>query len=93
MSKHTPVPWEVEDDVIVDPITKKVIVNCCETDYSSVINEANARFIVRACNSYEELLAALKQIANRPFALNDAESSIIRRIAKNAIAKVEGENP
>jgi len=68
--KHTPTPWEVNDDdsgIIgtwgPDEDDWGLI---CATDYaisSSVPEEqrpANAAFIVKACNAHDELVEALK---------------------------------
>ncbi len=56
---------------------------------SMVDNEVNAAFIVRACNSHDDLLAALKQMHNL---INDAEWTQHQReaclfAAQAAIAK------
>lgn len=51
--------------------------------------ENKAIAILRDYDNAMGLLAALEEIAARPYALNDAESSIIRRIAGEAIAKAK----
>lgn len=74
---HSPLPWCVEEDVRSEQIqygaepeevcsgwnvespTGEVI--GCEGILAD--GEANARFIVRACNAYDEMLAALKSVA------------------------------
>ena len=55
MTKHTPVPWELKEDTFHFVIVGKddtVII-----EY--IINEANTRFIVNACNCHADLLFAL----------------------------------
>lgn len=51
---------------------------------------ANAEFVVRACNSYEALVEALKMIAGCGGILTGAEASCFVEIAKRAIAQAEG---
>jgi hypothetical protein len=66
MSKHTPTPYKIGyggqegDDyaVIVAPGRVRPICNLEPLDYTP----ANARFIVRACNSHEALLEASKGV-------------------------------
>jgi len=57
MTEHSPISWKVKEDtfnfVIVDKDGTIVV------EY--IINEANARFIVAACNNYERLLEALAE--------------------------------
>jgi hypothetical protein len=61
--EHTPLPWVVSDDEIETEGGQYV----CHFGYGS---EADAEFIVRACNAHYELLAAAK------LALSTAESWI-----------------
>ena len=61
--KHTPLPWRVETKAITHPDIGDVAVvyminNADESVYEQ---EANAKFIVRACNSHYELLEACKE--------------------------------
>lgn len=68
MSDHTPTPWEVtgykdEKCVFISPANCLVheIARCCRWDDTSEAAEernANAAFIVRACNAHDDLLAA-----------------------------------
>ncbi len=62
-TQHTPTPWRV---TIADPVTQPDVLPCIDaTDNRGeiacgVFNEADARFIVRACNSHDALVAALR---------------------------------
>jgi hypothetical protein len=54
---HTPGPWSTSGRTIVDKTGRSI----CNNGNSSTGDEpANAAFIVRACNSHYELLAALE---------------------------------
>ena len=96
--KHTPGPWKREGYlIIVDRKTRRrcaAIASICTT--ATMIEkdwEANAEFIVRACNSHDDLLEACKALSeyvsgqwleeweNRPNCL---------RIAEQAISQAEG---
>ena len=64
MSEHTPTPWKY--DILDDD---NFGISAGWTDIATVYNrddsptdKANAEFIVRACNSHGDLLAALKAI-------------------------------
>ena len=91
MSKHTPTPWTVaKHERGLVRAQGRTIVVVRETGNQDI--DANAEFIVRACNAHEDLLAALKEIerslANHPtFAWHN-----IVEIARAAIAKAEGES-
>lgn len=50
---------------------------------------ANAEFIVRACNSHDDLLAALEEIANDPMTLAEYTIKNMKKIARAAIARAE----
>lgn len=67
--QHTPGPWRAEwlDDLdgwIMDGAGNYLATIVTEDDDGFLVpaaeQEANARFIVQACNSFEELLAAAK---------------------------------
>lgn len=59
--------------------------------------EANAEFIVRACNAHDELLAALEDIIETPVGHTTADCAkdlaACIRIARAAIAKAKGHTP
>jgi len=93
---HTPVPWraqhlESEDSSIIwDEKTRALIATCHGPG-----RKENAEFVRRACNSHEELAAALKALLSAavmapqsvrispPFARGE-------KMADEAIAKAEG---
>ena len=61
-TKHTKLPWNTSDSIIY--ADGKEIANCeavmgIETEREG---EANAKFIILACNAYEDLVNALKFI-------------------------------
>lgn len=98
---HTPGPWTWQHDgEVIDIVSEQQTVamlddNGCET-------EANAEFIVRACNCHEELLEACKELANNVSGWDESElrqtggntntncllASFTKALA--AIAKAEG---
>jgi hypothetical protein len=55
--------------------------------------EANARFIVKACNAHDDLVDALKEVIRLYGAeIEDSEFAVAAwRVASAAIAKLEGE--
>lgn len=95
---------EIEDDIEGLPITAVIltpnkaeiikqrqmryegfdIAHCYGEDH-----EANAAFIVRACNSHDDLVAALEQMTAHYEHLDDGDGSIQQ--ARAAIAKAKGE--
>lgn len=97
---HTPTPW---DDASNYPEFASVrifagshyIATVGNSDDTKAQTEANAEFIVRACSSHEELVAALQYVVNcfdrescDPMLTLDPVQAIAR--AKYAIAKAEG---
>jgi glucose dehydrogenase len=69
---HTPLPWKASDSgtgiwSANEPLGKNKIIAICSCDAvsrSKDENTANADFILRACNSHYELLAALEACRN-----------------------------
>lgn len=108
-TKHTPLPWNVPE--VTDRRHRCVVimsesgakqdngpaqVACCYVNHVDFEGaKANAEFITRACNSHEELLAALRnlEIAGGCFCgtgiPNDMHAMFCRK-ARTAIAKAEG---
>ena len=86
--QHTPTPWRISDtpDAIVS-INGSVIINRMS------ISEANAAFIVKACNNHDLIVELLnyviKEIENTPDELSDALLGLIKIKAKTALAQVE----
>jgi hypothetical protein len=68
-TKHTPTPWFTQRDswstvyieARIRPGTLQEIAACGPTENGSDEQEANAAFIVRACNAHEQLVDALRQ--------------------------------
>lgn len=92
-SKHTPTPWKVWDhpvpagEIHIGATGTPLIAKVMLRDASINEFEANAAFIVRACNTHEELLFAaefaLKQI--KKLATGDIVAAVIE--LEKAIAK------
>ena len=83
-TKHTPTPWHLSPDKIDDTecIVKATTQAVCNTLHGN--DEANAAFICLSCNLHDELVKALKQIADEPLGLvRDKE------IARAALAMAE----
>lgn len=84
--KHTSVPWNITDDGDFlengegEPIADLRFFHIPD-------NEANAAFIVRACNSHDELLEALESAAKRLGWLGKDTSDL-----QVTIAKAKGES-
>ena len=95
-AQRTPGPWQY---VIGQSGTRGLI---CTTTGETVVNihapaqiEANAAFIVRACNAHDDLLAALKYIATRKYNDRGYDENMrpficdLQETARDAIAKAE----
>ncbi len=89
--QHTPTPWQIEYQKIVDSQPSsgynfnKIIAHPGHQDDW----EANAKFIVRAVNSHEVLLNALKFVLNN-IGGNFTDRHGLREIVSRAITQVEG---
>lgn len=113
-TKHTPGPWVTDErhnypcDIYANSENGEelIAIACDLDDGGAMTDEANARFIVRACNSHEELLAALKRLTAEIAGMIDIEEPELRRLlgntnfaciqqrfleAREAIAKAEGQ--
>ncbi len=97
MIKHTPGPWHIEGQDIVDDNRLWLITRTISTDDEAIaaVDEANARLIAAA----PDLLAALKQLvtdygdclmSDVP-GPTDADGLAVFAAARAAIAKAEGE--
>jgi len=93
---HTPGPWERDGDdigreILVDG--EPVFLPVCTLGQPTLYNtsdsfleiEANAEFIVRACNSHEDLLVACEMVIH-----NTLKPEIWIQIVADAIAKAKG---
>lgn len=93
---HTPTPWALNE-----PIKTEIVSGYGSTDIGVAQNlrEADAAFIVRAVNSHEELVKALKDVlfvlkgqAEHGNFLDSSERDIsLEGVVEQAIAKAEGE--
>ena len=86
MSKHTPLPWQADGEVVYTTVGEdETVADCWEA--------SDAEFIVRACNAHDELLAACKamQIVLRSGPTTGKDLSYELGLARAAIAKAEGE--
>jgi hypothetical protein len=65
-TKHTPLPWLLHSEystVVMTP-GRAIIADTLGIDFDADTDRANAAFIVRACNSHEQMVAALREIEN-----------------------------
>jgi hypothetical protein len=64
--KHTPTPWVVSaPGIITAPKAMQDIGHVCYTGTDGG-TDANAAFIVRACNSHDDLVMALAKLVAEP---------------------------
>lgn len=101
-TKHTPLPWFIMDYMDYEETKQVAISDETATRYIAVLDdndetdEANAAFIVRACNNHYELLEALENAANVLAGIATGDLKTIDRDspallkARTAIAKAEG---
>jgi len=103
--KHTPLPWEVNTDTppffLKFRHATKHIGTARNDALSNDEAQANAEFIVRACNNHYKLLNALKELVYDIRDWNDALEILIGRqprtlvdldYAKTLIAEAEGKD-
>lgn len=97
-SKHTPTPWsqfiynkKKPHEIVISVPYSDGTDHLCTIDSSArpEENRANAKFIVRACNSHDELLQACKE-ALIGLHCNGDFSSHRHNIIEQAIIKAEG---
>lgn len=98
--KHTPTPWaKTESFQIVKPQgnTALELADICYVGDEAVA-EANAEFIVRACNAHDELVEALQKCLESAHAADSnvlhSFGSLVKAIqhyARPALAKARGE--
>jgi len=97
MSEHTPLPWVKNDLARIESEKEHGWVNdgwiICDCDGPD--GEHNAAFIVRAVNSHDELLAALKELLElQPQGLvSPTHQKLIEAISKSAAAITKAETP
>jgi len=94
ITKHTATPWHVDQNRI-DPGTDircqdgTMLAQVCGHGKHADEKPANAEFIVRACNSYADMLVALRDLlaACDELTLSDGRSDGVCERARRAIAK------
>jgi len=88
--KHSPLPWEADGTIIasIDGTCIRYIGDLSQIERTTDECEADAKFIVRAVNSHEELLSCAKQT------LAEFETSggpaLLWENLKEVVAKAEG---
>jgi len=104
MAEHTKTPWFVSSTCLICDEGAAIVANLfpmnpitCGVGLDE--SEANAEFIVRACNNYDSLLAALAKIqklADRALGQNDMHRgkllNDIGNISEQAIAQAKENN-
>lgn len=98
--KHSLLPWEERPNQMVACHVEGLDYIVATTDASFIdekLNQANAEFIVRACNNHYQLLEALKNIFNTCGTINFSSHKQMREaiegaleLAESALQKVEG---
>jgi hypothetical protein len=91
MSEHTATPWTIGYiGTSIYGNDRNALVCQCNTELVPGMAEANADFILRACNAYAEMLEALK--AALPFIVisDRPESGKRLKLVEAVIAKAEG---
>ena len=90
MSEHTDLPWKLEECDLHEE--KHIDIRMVDADFLvaciSDITKANAEYIVRACNSHDDLLAACKaMITDFDLGEHSIENSL--KMMRAAIAKAQ----
>lgn len=95
-SKHTPTPWAFEPDhskrdgsqfIFSDADRDTWVATAENRETNGAEASANAAFIVRACNSHDALVAALREIA----AMNGTYCGVAVETARAALAAAESQ--
>jgi hypothetical protein len=101
-AEHTPIPWRLVKFAPMNVTAEsKVVANCaCYSDNTAdpeALHDellANAEFIVRACNSHDRLVEALKGLVECSPCQNGCaadDMTCATRKAEAALAKAKGE--
>jgi hypothetical protein len=96
MTEHTKTPWETYGDINIQSVDGHLhvgsfglnIKGTCDGFY---IGQANAHFIVTACNHHDELVAALKRIASGE-GYYGAQAAEYKQIARDVLSELEAED-
>lgn len=103
MGKHTPTPWreaKVADGIIADtPVERHDAEDPCVVQYygghlvAESMNTNDRRFILKACNSYDDLIGTLEDCVDAliEFIPHDHPYQKIINQARAALASTEGE--
>lgn len=78
--QHTPTPWKITKATNGDTYIgghEWVLKMVSKVDFTALPVEANAAFIVRACNNYETMLKMLKEVAEVMEGWDDPENEIL----------------
>lgn len=96
ITKHTPTPWAISSNGfnIYGPPDAEGQVTFVASIFRKPIQDiedANAEFIVRACNAHDELLAACKAtLKYLQYSSKHAENRELRKQIRAAVDKAEG---
>lgn len=96
MTKHTPGPWVVAEDVfndrpeIRDRDGRLIAVVMARYPMSATTQSSNAAFIATACNCHEELVAACKEAIELIEIMTDYKGLSTWEMLKAALSKAEG---
>jgi hypothetical protein len=91
-AKHIKLPWMVNNFDQVFDATGNIIADCKWTNHTPEHRMANAAFIVRACNSHEELLGACEKVLDIINSYSHIPAQFKAcEILQAAIAKAKGE--
>ena len=86
---HSPLPWRLgvkhPGRIISQDFVAQVTVHFDDDDFLTNQERANAEFIVRACNAFPDLLAAVKALQVRVFIHEGASDEY--QMASSAIDK------
>jgi hypothetical protein len=83
------VPWHIEECLSAVRSQEGWVV--CTTS-----SDDDAAFIVRACNSFDELVSALSRLVNSDMAMREEDEGNVSTdlcFARNVLAKARGETP
>ena len=102
--EHTPTPYSIMTSAKYDENSKRsgwqfligneslpgyvAGIDCGNKDIGFEQEQANAEFIVQACNAHDELVTTLKDLIDIAEATHGAQERVAR--AKHALAKAEG---
>ena len=99
MSKHANLPWKLRSDGVIEgpqdrrlPDGSTIRASIAKVNLHIDEGEANGAFIMRACHSHDDLVAALKRLMNfhapRAAISGGVERDIMER-SRDALAKAE----